>query len=53
MIFERPSQVKTDAEAAIAAKDGEKMFESLNAVYDLNAAIIESVALFEISWLNS
>ncbi|WP_294743858.1 hypothetical protein [uncultured Prevotella sp.] len=46
-IFERASQVKTDAEAAIAAKDGEKMFESLNAVYDLSAAIIESVALFE------
>ena len=42
-IFERASQVKTDAEAAIAANDGKKMFESLNAVYD----IIESVALFE------
>ena len=46
-IFERASQVKTDAEAAIAANDGKKMFESLNAVYDLSAAIIESVALFE------
>jgi len=46
-IYERASQVKTDAEAAIAANDGKKMFESLNAVYDLSAAIIESVALFE------
>jgi hypothetical protein len=46
-IFERASQVKTDAEAAIAAMDGKKMFEALNNVYDLSAAIIESVALFE------
>ena len=46
-IYERASQVKTDAQAAIAANDGQKMFESLNAVYDLSAAIIESVALFE------
>ena len=46
-VYERASQVKTDAQAAIAANDGQKMFESLNAVYDLSAAIIESVALFE------
>lgn len=46
-IYEKASQVKTDAEAAIAANDGAKMFEALNQVYDLSAAIIESVSLFE------
>jgi len=46
-IFERASQVKTDAEAAITANDGAAMFAALNATFDLNAEIIESVALFK------
>jgi len=46
-IYERASKVKTDAEAAIAANDGQAMFDALNAVYDLSAAIIESVSLFQ------
>ncbi len=45
-IYEQASTVKTEAEAAIAAQDGEAMFAALTKVYDLNAAIIESVALF-------
>lgn len=46
-IYEQASTVKTEAEAAIAAQDGEAMFAALTKVYDLNAAIIESVALFQ------
>ena len=46
-IYEKAAAVKAAAEAAIAANDGAKMFEALNQVYDLSAAIIESVSLFE------
>ena len=46
-VYERVSQVKADAQAAIAANDGAAMFAALSAVYDLNAEIMESVALFE------
>ena len=46
-IYERASQVILDAQAAINANDGAAMFAALNATFDLNAAIIESVALFE------
>lgn len=45
-IFDQASALNTEAEQAIAAKDGEAMFAVLTKVYDLNAAIIESVALF-------
>ena len=46
-IYERASQVILDAQAAINANDGAAMFAALNATFDLNAAIIESVALFQ------
>ena len=45
-IFEQVSNLKTEAEAAIAANDGQALFEILSKVYDMNAAIQESVALF-------
>ena len=45
-IFEQVSNLKTEAEAAIAAGDGQALFNILAKVYDMNAAIQESVALF-------
>ena len=45
-VYAQASKVKADAEAAIAAGDGEKMFDALVAVYDLNEAIETSVTLF-------
>jgi len=45
-VYEQASKVKADADAAIAAGDGEAMFNALIAVYDLSEAIETSVALF-------
>lgn len=46
-VYDRAALVVQQANDAIAANDGAAMFAALNATFDLNAAIIESVALFE------
>jgi hypothetical protein len=46
-VFEKASAVMAQAQAAIDSNDGADMFTALNDLFDLNAAIIESVALFE------
>ena len=46
-VYDRAALVVQQANDAIVANDGAAMFAALNATFDLNAAIIESVALFE------
>ncbi|UPS44352.1 hypothetical protein M1D30_12425 [Prevotella sp. E15-22] len=46
-IYEQASALNQEAQDAIAAKDGKAMFAVLTKVYDLSAAIIKSVALFQ------
>ncbi len=46
-VYEKAAAVDAEARAAIAENDGEKMFEALTKVYDLQSSIVESVALFE------
>jgi len=45
-VFAQAAQVKKDAADAIAASDGQKMFDALSAAYDLSASIIASSSLF-------
>ena len=45
-VYAQASKVKEDADAAIAANDGDAMFNALVAVYELSEAIESSVALF-------
>jgi hypothetical protein len=46
-IYEQALGAKERADAAIAAGDGKEMFKVLNDIYNLSAAISESVALFK------
>ena len=46
-IYDQATALKGEADDAIASGDGEAMFAVLTKVYDLSAAIVESVALFE------
>ena len=46
-VFEKASAVMAQAQAAIDSNDGAAMFTALNDLFDLNAAIIESVSLFD------
>ena len=46
-IYEQALGAKERADAAIAAGDGKEMFKVLNDIYNLSAAITESVALFK------
>ena len=46
-VFEKASAVMAQAQAAIDSNDGADMFTALNDLFDLNAAIIESVSLFD------
>ena len=46
-VYEKAAAVDAEARTAIAENDGDKMFEALTKVYDLQSSIVESVALFE------
>jgi len=46
-VYELGLKVIADAQAAMDANDGPAMFAALNATFDLNAAIVESIDLFE------